>query len=155
MAVPHGSNARLTVRTVDNETSFRKRDRADDGDGRDVGRVRWMYALAVAVTIGAGLGSRIVALPKEIGDGLYATMVFLAFAGTARRATALHLAIAATAFCFAIELSQLYHAPWIDDIRATTMGHLVLGQAFGWIDLVCYVAGVGVGVAGDRLLTKV
>ena len=28
---------------------------------------------------------------------------------------------------FAVEVSQLYHAPWIDGIRSTTLGGLVLG----------------------------
>ena len=42
-------------------------------------------------------------------------------------------------------MSQLYHAEWIDNIRATTLGGLVLGYGFLWSDLVAYTIGVGVG----------
>jgi hypothetical protein len=49
-------------------------------------------------------------------------------------------------FSIAIELSQLYHAPWIDSIRHTTLGGLILGFDFVWSDLVCYAVGVGIGV---------
>ena len=46
----------------------------------------------------------------------------------------------------AVELSQLYHAPWIDSIRHTTIGGLILGFGFLWSDLACYSLGVGLGV---------
>jgi hypothetical protein len=53
---------------------------------------------------------------------------------------------------FAVEVSQLYHAPWIDGIRSTTLGGLVLGFGFLWSDLVCYLVGIAAGVSTDRLL---
>ena len=34
-----------------------------------------------------------------------------------------------------VEESQLYHASWIDSIRGTTLGALVLGHGFLWSDL--------------------
>ena len=46
---------------------------------------------------------------------------------------------------FAVEVSQLYHAPWIDSIRNTTLGGLVLGFGFLWSDLVCYLVGIAAG----------
>ena len=55
----------------------------------------------------------------------------------------------ALAFSVAVELSQLYHAPWIDSIRQTTLGGLILGFDFVWSDLVCYALGVGLGVLVD------
>jgi hypothetical protein len=33
-------------------------------------------------------------------------------------------------FSVAIDLIQLYHAPWIDSIRQTTLGGLILGFGF-------------------------
>jgi hypothetical protein len=45
-----------------------------------------------------------------------------------------------------ISESQLYHAQWIDSIRSTTVGGLLLGFGFPWCDLACYAAGVGVGI---------
>ncbi len=123
-----------------------------------IDRVRWTYAAATVATIGLGLASRAYSrylpwwLAKNLGDALYATMVFWGFGVLAPRATTSRVALAAVAFCFAIELSQLYHARWIDAVRETTPGRLVLGQGFHAFDLVCYVAGVGLAVALERML---
>ena len=57
-------------------------------------------------------------------------------------------------FCFAVEMSQLYHAPWIDAIRDTRLGGLVLGHGFHERDLVCYGAGVLLGVLIERVCWK-
>jgi hypothetical protein len=53
------------------------------------------------------------------------------------------------ALAFLVEISQLYHAPWIDAIRQTTLGGLVLGFGFLRTDLVCYSVGVMIGVIAD------
>jgi hypothetical protein len=55
------------------------------------------------------------------------------------------IACLAMLFSVAIDLIQLYHAPWLDSIRQTTLGGLILGFGFLWIDLMCYVVGVGIG----------
>jgi len=39
------------------------------------------------------------------------------------------------------EVSQLYHAPWIDAIRDTAIGGAMLGHGFLWSDIVCYAVG--------------
>jgi len=44
-----------------------------------------------------------------------------------------------------IEMSQLYQAEWINNIRHTTLGGLILGQGFLWSDIVAYTAGVIIG----------
>lgn len=112
-------------------------------------RSRWWCAAAVAVTIALGLGSRAVALPKEVGDALYATMAFWGIAVIAPRARTWGIAIMALAWCFAVEFFQLVRAPWLDAVRATTPGRLVLGQGFHAFDLVCYAIGVGVALGID------
>lgn len=116
-------------------------------------RSRWWYAAAVAITIAAGLGSRAVAsalpwwLAKNAGDALYATMVFFGVGFVAPRVRTSTAAAIALAFCAAIECSQLYHAPWLDAVRDTLPGHLVLGQGFHAFDLACYAIGVALGAA--------
>ena len=57
----------------------------------------------------------------------------------------------ALSFSYLIEVSQLYHAPWIDSIRATTLGGLVLGFGFLWSDIACYTVGVTLGFWVDSL----
>ena len=51
---------------------------------------------------------------------------------------------------FAVEVSRLYHAPWIESIRNTTLGGLVLGFGFLWSDLVCYLVGISIGFLLER-----
>jgi uncharacterized membrane protein len=56
------------------------------------------------------------------------------------------VAAAAGLFCLAVELSQLYRAPWIGGLRQVRLAALVLGHGFRWSDLVCYCVGIGIGV---------
>lgn len=120
---------------------------------------RSVYAALTAVTIAFGLLSRrIPALPlwlaKDAGDALYATMIFWLLGLFAPRLPTRSAAIAAVTFCFAVELSQLYHAPWIDAIRDTRLGGLVLGHGFHAADLLCYGVGVLLGVLIERTWWK-
>jgi len=80
------------------------------------------------------------------GDTLWALAAFLGFGLLLPRASTRTIALIAMIFSVAIELSQLYHAPWIDSIRHTTMGGLILGFGFLWSDLACYALGVGLGM---------
>ncbi|MCK8495185.1 DUF2809 domain-containing protein [Spirosoma sp. RP8] len=84
-----------------------------------------------------------------VGDGLWALMIFLGFAFMFSQWSTKAIAAAALGFCFGIEFSQLYHAPWIDALRATTVGGLILGFSFVWSDLLCYGIGVGLGALID------
>lgn len=109
---------------------------------------RWVFVTAVAVTIVVGLASRQIEwVPAWIGDALWATTAYFIVSAIAPRARWWRRGAAALAFSYAIEFSQLYHQPWIDNIRATTLGHLALGSTFVWADLVAYTAGVAFGIA--------
>jgi uncharacterized protein (DUF1810 family) len=118
-------------------------------------RRRSLYAAWTAVVICAGLASRsdFVGLPpflaKYAGDALWALMVFLGIAllvPTRSTATVAGLALAVSC---AVEASQLYHAPWLDAIRRTTLGHLVLGDTFAWGDIGAYLVGITVGAVAE------
>ena len=110
--------------------------------------------LIVLVSV-LGIGSRRYAhmLPGFIaafaGDTLWALAAFLGIGLILPKASTWTVACLAMAFCVAIEISQLYHAPWIDSIRHTTLGGLILGFGFLWSDLACYAVGVGLGVMID------
>jgi hypothetical protein len=58
--------------------------------------------------------------------------------------------VAALATCWLVEASQLVHVAWLDAVRATRVGHLVLGSGFDPRDLVAYVAGVMVAIVLER-----
>ena len=64
------------------------------------------------------------------------------------------MAVTAGLFSLTVELSQLYHAPWIDELRQIRLAALLLGQGFLWSDLMCYVVGVGVGALAESLAAR-
>lgn len=119
-------------------------------------RRRLHYVLVIALVIVAGLASRssvAVHLPAFVrtyaGDTLWALALFLFLGLLLPRKHTITLALLALAIAFAIEFSQLYHAPWIDSLRDTRPGGLILGFGFLWSDLLCYTAGILLGVAGE------
>ncbi|WP_457426785.1 ribosomal maturation YjgA family protein [Roseateles sp. P5_E7] len=123
-------------------------------------RSRPLYVLLVLTVIAAGLASRRYPwlLPTQLGkypgDALWALMVMLLY-GLARPGWSVGRVAAATlATSFAVEFSQLYQADWINAIRHTTPGHLVLGSTFHAPDLLAYTVGVLVGAALERLLLR-
>ncbi|QWU45479.1 DUF2809 domain-containing protein [Bacillus sp. NP247] len=123
-------------------------------------RNRLLYAMFTIVVIILGLSSRkfAFALPDllndYLGDALWALMIFTGFGFLFPKIETKKLAFISLIFCYGIEISQLYHASWIDNIRATTIGGLVLGYGFLWSDLVAYTIGVGVGVLCEFILRK-
>ena len=80
------------------------------------------------------------------GDTLWALAAFFGFGLILPATSTVRVTLLAMAFSVAIELSQLYHAPWIDSIRHMTIGGLILGFGFLWSDLACYAVGVGLGM---------
>ena|ERR1051326_2995225 len=112
-------------------------------------RRRSHLVVAIVVTVAAGLASREWSwllrawIGKYPGDALWAAMVYWVIAFLAPSAPVVRVAAYALAISYLDELSQLYQAPWINQIRATTMGHLLLGAAFSWLDLMAYTIGVG------------
>ena len=112
----------------------------------------WLFVAFVAVIV-CGLLSRTYPfllpafLGKYPGDALWAAMVYLGCAFIRPGAASGRLAASALAICYLDELSQLYQAPWITAIRATTAGHLVLGSTFAWHDMLAYTVGIAM-IAG-------
>ncbi|KLA32003.1 MULTISPECIES: DUF2809 domain-containing protein [Bacillus cereus group] len=123
-------------------------------------RNRLLYALFTIVIIILGLSSRKLAfalphlLNAYLGDALWALMIFTGFGFLFPKIDTKKVAFISLLFCYGIELSQLYHAEWIDSIRATTLGGLVLGYGFLWSDLVAYTIGVGIGMFCEFMLRK-
>jgi uncharacterized protein YebE (UPF0316 family) len=76
-------------------------------------------------------------------------MIFIAVGFIFKDKKTSYVAFLGICFCYLIEISQLYHAFWIDSIRRTTLGGLVLGYGFLWSDLLAYAIGIGVGIIID------
>lgn len=103
----------------------------------------------LATTIALGLATRRFpgVFPEFVarygGDTLWAAMVLWIVVLIRPRLTVPRAALLALGIAVAVEVSQRYHAPWLDALRATRVGALALGQGFLWSDLLCYAAGVG------------
>ena len=116
-------------------------------------RNRIVYLISVAIVMVLGLSSRKYAcnLPECIntylGDALWAVMIYLFASLLLKDRKPSLIALLSLLFCYLIEISQLYHAPWIDAIRNTRLGGLVLGFGFLWTDIIAYTLGIGVMLA--------
>ncbi|MDT8718940.1 DUF2809 domain-containing protein [Clostridium sp. 19966] len=119
---------------------------------------RLLYLFLTILVVLLGLSSRKLAdhLPNVVntylGDTSWALMIFLGFAFLFKMKGTKFIAAISLAFSYAVEISQLYHAPWIDSIRRTTLGGLILGYGFQWNDLLSYTIGVVIGVIIDLLI---
>ena len=104
-------------------------------------RHRLTRLVLIALVIVLGLGSRRFgqSLPSFVaayaGDTLWVLVAFLGIGLLLPRHPTWRVAALAMSFSVMIEVSQLNHTPWIDSIRRTTLGALVLGQVFLWSDL--------------------
>jgi len=122
---------------------------------RDTSAKSLAYLLCAAVVVVLGLASRHYGshlppfLAEYAGDTLWALLVFLGVSVLRPNARLLVRGTITLGLAFVVELSQLYHAPWLDGLRATKIGGLILGFGFLWTDLVCYAVGVGIGVILD------
>ena len=131
-----------------------------------VPRRRAWYGVAIAAVIGTGLLWRSGWFPlphglaKYGGDALWAVVVFLGLGFVLPRASTRRIALGALGIAWSVECLQLYHAPWIDGVRATRLGHLVLGRVFNSPDLLAYAAGIVLaawaeGAMGSRTTKRV
>lgn len=126
-------------------------------------RKRILYLLLILLTIPAGLFSRSKGMHLPYlyavygGDVLSATCIFFGVRFLYTSASLVKIALYSYLICIAIETSQLYHAPWIDNIRHTFPFGILLGFGFLWSDWICYAVGVLIAVIIayilERLLT--
>jgi hypothetical protein len=111
-------------------------------------RVRARFIAVALVTIAVGLavhlrgGALGPAAQDVLGDALWAAMIAWWMGALAPRTRLFVRSAVAYAICVIVEVSQLYHAPALDAIRATRAGHLVLGSGFDPRDLLAYALGV-------------
>lgn len=108
-------------------------------------KIRLIYALLILCVVALGLLSRKTTIvPLIIGDLLYAVMMFLNIRFLFIGLSFCNTALISLSICYLIEFGQLYTAPWIDQIRNTTFGVLVLGRGFLWSDMAAYTIGTAI-----------
>lgn len=112
-------------------------------------RARATYIALALTTIGVGLlvhlrGTALRPAARDVlGDALWAAMIAWWAGALAPSARLGPRSAVAYAVCASVEVSQLYHGPWLDAARATQLGWLVLGSGFDPRDLAAYALGVG------------
>ena len=119
---------------------------------------RAAYLIVSFVTIATGL---LVRMNKQwfpdianlyLGDILYAFMMFYIVSFFALQKSGRTRALIALAICYCIEVFQLYQSDWINVIRQTIPGKLVLGSGFLWSDLLAYFIGVAAAFFVDTFV---
>ena len=88
---------------------------------------------------------------SHFGDALWTVAAYLSLAFVFPRWNSLRLGLVAYGLSICVEFSQLLDWPWLNAIRATKFGHLVLGSDFVWIDLVRYFCGAATATVFDWL----
>jgi uncharacterized protein DUF2809 len=120
----------------------------------DSARIRSLAVMALFVPLGLGTkryqGPAQAWVHDSAGDVLYAAFCFFALQAAAPRFRVWQSAVAVTAFCAVVELTQFLHSPWLDAFRATPFGHLLLGSDFEAADFVWYALGAGLAALGAR-----
>lgn len=86
-------------------------------------------------------------------DAAWTMAVYCGFGLLFCRDARLHLPLALVVSLL-IELSQLWHTPFLEALRATTIGGLILGYGFLRSDLICYTVGACVCAAIETILRK-
>jgi len=118
-------------------------------------------ALGLAVSV--GLGALVLAYHAAGGPGAdfartrlgglcYVVAGVFAVLTAAPRSAPGRVALAVLAFTCAVELAQLWQPPWLQAVRATAPGRLVLGTTFAVSDFPFYGAGAAVGYGVARWL---
>ncbi|MBU5286884.1 DUF2809 domain-containing protein [Paraclostridium bifermentans] len=119
-------------------------------------RLRYLVITIFIMIVGMLSRKYMNIFPKVIapfvGDMLWAMMVYFGLRFLIPKLKLVKTLTLAITFSFSIETSQLYQADWINNIRATTLGGLVLGHGFLFEDLISYSLGIVIGCLLDYFL---
>ncbi|GAB1343048.1 ribosomal maturation YjgA family protein [Gemmatimonas sp.] len=99
---------------------------------------------------GAGFGRTVQDIS---GDALWGMMIAWGMGALLPRVGTVARGMLAYGVCLATETSQLIRVPWLDAVRDSKLGHLVLGSDFDSRDLLAYAIGVLMTVALEQALT--
>lgn len=88
------------------------------------------------------LSRKILGIPLFVGDVLWAVMIYFIFRFIFINMNLKTSCILSIVFCYIVEISQLYQSVWINNIRNTTLGGLILGHGFLWSDIIAYTFGI-------------
>jgi hypothetical protein len=118
------------------------------------------YLPIMLVIMALGLPARMIQdrLPvrytQYFGDYLWAMLLFFIFALTLWTLSTFNVAMMTLLFAYGIEISQLFHPPWLEGLRSIKLFALVLGYGFLWSDIVAYTLGICTGALLEHFLLR-
>jgi hypothetical protein len=120
-------------------------------------KARIIYFCLIIFTVFIGLVSRELKdyIPLFIGDILWGLVIFMCMRLLFIKQQVNVAVITSLVYCYATEFSQLYEAPWINDLRHTFFGRVMLGKTFLLSDMLCYTIGIGLGILLELSLRRV
>src|SRR5882757_8202007 len=105
-------------------------------------RLVYLGLALVCIVVGLLFRAPFLGLPREIakygGSILWAAMVFFGLRVLAPRWRVMTVAILAAVLVALGETAQLISLPGFDELRATTIGHLIFGRTFAIEDIFAY-----------------
>lgn len=116
-------------------------------------RVKYVFIICFIILLGL-LSRRISVVPLFVGDILWAVMIFYIVRFFFIHKSLKGVFLISLLFCYFIEVSQLYQAGWINNLRNTTIGGLILGHGFLWSDILAYTFGVTIAAIFELLKHK-
>lgn len=123
-------------------------------------RIRLNYIIIVIAVALLGMGSRVFAdvlplfISKHFGDALWASMIYFGVRALLINKPRYWAFGISMLFSFCIEFSQLYQADWINELRTTLLGSLVLGRGFLAVDLIRYSIGIVLSLGIDNYFSN-
>jgi hypothetical protein len=123
-------------------------------------KARIPYVIAVVISMVLGYSSRRYAdslpafIAEHFGDALWASMIYFGFRAIGVNKNLFWAGGISVIFCFGIEFSQLYQVDWMNEIRSTFVGALVLGSGFLTVDLIRYSVGIMIALIVDRYFVQ-
>ncbi|MEZ6133131.1 MAG: DUF2809 domain-containing protein [Planctomycetaceae bacterium] len=133
-----------------------------DTQGTSVVRHRWKACALIPVVIVIGLGCKRYSGPgsdwvNNWGPASVAyewMLMLLAFVIIPRRTAIVRIAVGVFMVTCLIEFLQLWKPEWLQTIRATVPGRLILGTTFSWWDFPAYLVGCLTGIFLLRSVAK-
>ena len=117
----------------------------------------WLV-VALLLVIPLGLASRKwgaelpVFIADNAGDALWTVAVYLSVAIVFPRWRSVTVGAVALVISFLVEFGQLIDVEWLNAVRKTLPGKLLLGAGFLWVDLVRYAVGAVAATVVDGVV---
>lgn len=114
-------------------------------------RLRMYYTILAILCIPIGLFSKTLSgwIAANLGGAIYVMFWGFAVLAVFPQLSPMKVALWTFAATCAVEFLQLWQPPFLQDIRATRAGRLLLGNTFSWKDFPYYFLGaVGIVLLG-------